>query len=181
MDGLGIVANIAAVLDLSAKVATLCFQYSTTVASARGDIKRLQSHVSGLAVALRAGKQLVEGPNSRPLVASRELAASLQTNLLLRISERIEGMALKATHDMSIARKPNFVICSYEQLLQPAVNLVVPQQPVILPGYIPIAIHPPNEVDVVLESLQKQEDTDKDMQITIEDNGPKVLALRTAA
>ncbi|KAI8410918.1 hypothetical protein FOFC_07512, partial [Fusarium oxysporum] len=198
MDGLGIVANIAAVLDLSAKVATLCFQYSTTVASARGDIKRLQSHVSGLAVALRAGKQLVEGPNSRPLVASRELAASLQlegiitnlerhektillglqidqTNLLLRISERIEGMALKATHDMSIARKPNFVICSYEQLLQPAVNLVVPQQPVILPGYIPIAIHPPNEVDVVLESLQKQEDTDKDMQITIEDNGPKLL------
>ncbi|KAM5513573.1 trehalase [Fusarium oxysporum f. sp. phaseoli] len=373
MDGLGIVANIAAVLDLSAKVATLCFQYSTTVASARGDIKRLQSHVNGLAVALRAGKQLVEGPNSRPLVASRELAASLQvctdelrrvhnkldpgtgheamhrfglralkwpfnskelegiitnlerhektillglqidqTNLLLRISERIEGMALKATHDMSIARKPNFVICSYEQLLQPAVNLVVPQQPVILPGYIPIAIHPPNEVgaarsrqdgheqpkstavpcgltllpsgylsppcstfkktglksdtlmtlptsprnhvacssedlgvfddakisysslerhfnkacprsrtysqnsllnrfrrlgstepfrrgshngfmrytyprrfliqvDVVLESLQKQEDTDKNMQITIEDNGPKVLTLRTAA
>ncbi|KAF4340314.1 neutral trehalase [Fusarium beomiforme] len=207
MDGLGIVANIAAVLDLSAKVATLCFQYSTSVASARGDIKRLQSHINGLAVALRAGKRLVEGPNSRPLVASRELAASLQvctdelrrmhdklelgtgheamhrfglralkwpfssrevediitnlerhektillglqidqTNLLLRISEKIESMALQATQDISIARKPNFVICSYEQLLQPAVDLVVPQQPVILPGYIPIAIHPPNEV-----------------------------------
>jgi alpha,alpha-trehalase len=36
-------------------------------------------------------------------------------------------------------------------------------------------------VDATLESLQAQEDTDGNMQITIEDNGPKVISLRTAA
>lgn len=36
-------------------------------------------------------------------------------------------------------------------------------------------------MDSTLESLQAQEDTDKNMQITIEDKGPKVLSLRTAA
>ncbi|ODA83383.1 hypothetical protein RJ55_01897 [Drechmeria coniospora] len=37
------------------------------------------------------------------------------------------------------------------------------------------------DVDATLQSLQDQEDTDGNMQITIEDNGPKVLSLRTAA
>ncbi|KAF4595358.1 Neutral trehalase [Ophiocordyceps camponoti-floridani] len=36
------------------------------------------------------------------------------------------------------------------------------------------------QVDATLESLRAQEDTDGNMQITVEDNGPKVLALRTA-
>ncbi|KAH6665892.1 neutral trehalase [Plectosphaerella plurivora] len=37
------------------------------------------------------------------------------------------------------------------------------------------------EVDSTLEMLQAQEDTDRNMQITIEDAGPKVMPLRTAA
>ncbi|KFA60303.1 hypothetical protein S40285_07694 [Stachybotrys chlorohalonatus IBT 40285] len=37
------------------------------------------------------------------------------------------------------------------------------------------------QVDPTLESLKAQEDTDGNMQITIEDNGPKVISLRTAA
>ncbi|KAI0152928.1 glycoside hydrolase family 37 protein [Xylariaceae sp. FL1272] len=37
------------------------------------------------------------------------------------------------------------------------------------------------DVDHTIESLQAQEDTDNNMQITIEDAGPKVLSLRTAA
>ncbi|RYP78865.1 hypothetical protein DL771_000250 [Monosporascus sp. 5C6A] len=37
------------------------------------------------------------------------------------------------------------------------------------------------DVDHTLESLQEQEDTDRNMQITIEDAGPKVISLRTAA
>lgn len=34
------------------------------------------------------------------------------------------------------------------------------------------------QVDPTLESLSKQEDTDGNMQITIEDHGPKVLDIR---
>lgn len=37
------------------------------------------------------------------------------------------------------------------------------------------------QVDSTLHSLREQEDTDNNMQITIEDNGPKVISLRTAA
>ncbi|KAL6908918.1 glycoside hydrolase family 37 protein [Trichoderma evansii] len=37
------------------------------------------------------------------------------------------------------------------------------------------------QVDATLEILKNQEDTDGNMQITIEDNGPKVISLRTAA
>ena len=37
------------------------------------------------------------------------------------------------------------------------------------------------QVEPTLENLRKQEDTDGNMQITIEDRGPKVLSLRTAA
>jgi len=37
------------------------------------------------------------------------------------------------------------------------------------------------DVDSTLENLQSQEDTDNNMQITIEDMGPKVFTLRTAA
>lgn len=37
------------------------------------------------------------------------------------------------------------------------------------------------DVDTTLESLKKQEDTDNNMQITIEDDGPKVMSLPTAA
>ena len=37
------------------------------------------------------------------------------------------------------------------------------------------------QVEPTLESLRAQEDTDGNMQITIEDNGPKVISLRTAA
>ncbi|KAH6899676.1 family 37 glycoside hydrolase [Thelonectria olida] len=37
------------------------------------------------------------------------------------------------------------------------------------------------QVEATLESLKAQEDTDGNMQITIEDNGPKVISLRTAA
>lgn len=37
------------------------------------------------------------------------------------------------------------------------------------------------DVETTLENLKKQEDTDGNMQITIEDNGPKVFTLRTAS
>jgi alpha,alpha-trehalase len=37
------------------------------------------------------------------------------------------------------------------------------------------------QVEPTLKSLQEQEDTDGNMQITIEDHGPKVISLRTAA
>ncbi|KAJ4243339.1 hypothetical protein NW762_014825 [Fusarium torreyae] len=79
MEGLGVVANIIAVVDLSAKVATLCFQYSKDVSSARADIERLRSQVEHLVTTLRATQRLVEGTRGLSLLTSQELAGSFRS------------------------------------------------------------------------------------------------------
>lgn len=79
MEGLGVVANIIAVVDLSAKVATLCFQYSKDVSSARADIERLRSQVEHLATALRATQRLIEGTRGLSLLTSQGLAGSFHS------------------------------------------------------------------------------------------------------
>lgn len=53
MEAIGAAANIIAVIDLSAKVATLCLQYYTEVAGAQADITRLQSQINHQCVAFR--------------------------------------------------------------------------------------------------------------------------------
>ncbi|KAF6806307.1 Kinesin light chain 5 [Colletotrichum musicola] len=77
MEGLGVAANVIAVVDLSAKVAALCFQYSKEVAGARGDIQRLRTQVEHLGTAVRGTQRLVEGIKGRSLLISQELVDSI--------------------------------------------------------------------------------------------------------
>ncbi|KAF4445315.1 kinesin light chain 3, partial [Fusarium acutatum] len=76
MEALGVVANIIAVVDLSTKVATLCFQYSKDVSNAREDIERLRNQVEHLANTLRATQHLLEGTRGLSLSISQGLAGS---------------------------------------------------------------------------------------------------------
>ncbi|KAM0268252.1 hypothetical protein ACHAQH_010010 [Verticillium albo-atrum] len=78
MEGLGVAANVIAVIDLSAKVATLCVQYAKEVAGARADIQRLQRQVNQLGSALGAAQYVVEGSNSRSLFVSQGLTCSFR-------------------------------------------------------------------------------------------------------
>ncbi|KAJ4175527.1 hypothetical protein NW767_014659 [Fusarium falciforme] len=78
MEGLGVAANIIAVVDLSAKVATLCLQYSKEVSSARADIERLRTQVEHLAITLQAAQRLVEGTKGQSLLTSQELVDSFR-------------------------------------------------------------------------------------------------------
>ena len=48
MDGISGAASIIAVVDISAKIASLCFQYSVAVENAKEDIKRLQGVVNDI-------------------------------------------------------------------------------------------------------------------------------------
>ncbi|KAM0332410.1 hypothetical protein ACHAQA_002690 [Verticillium albo-atrum] len=91
MEGLGVAANIIAVVEISAKVATLCVQYSTAVASARADIARLQTQVSQLGAVLQAAKRLTEGPKGQSLSVSQELTESLRECIaeLQRLDEKL--------------------------------------------------------------------------------------------
>jgi hypothetical protein len=48
MDGLSAAASVAAIVDVSAKVASLRFQYSVAVKDAKKDIDRLQRTITSL-------------------------------------------------------------------------------------------------------------------------------------
>jgi hypothetical protein len=73
MEGLGVAANVIAVVDLSTKVATLCFQYSKEVAGARADIERLHAQVEHLGAVVQAARLLIEGPRGESLTTSQKL------------------------------------------------------------------------------------------------------------
>ena len=75
-EGLGIAASAIAVIELAAKVASLCLQYSKDVQGARDDIARLQRTTTDLQNMSRSVKELLDGPHKR-LKASRELRATL--------------------------------------------------------------------------------------------------------
>jgi hypothetical protein len=99
MEGIGIAANIIAVVDLSAKVATLCFQYSKDVSSAREDIDRLRKQVEHLAAALRATQRLVEGTKGLSLSTSQELVGSFRSCIvdLGRLEKKLDPSPLRTT------------------------------------------------------------------------------------
>ena len=82
MDGLSGAASVIAVIDISAKIASLCFQYSTEVKNAKKDIECIQQKVTDIKDVLEGVKQLLDGPNRLQLPATHKLWNSLQKCLL---------------------------------------------------------------------------------------------------
>lgn len=77
MDGLSTAASIIAVIDISAKIASLCFQYSVAVKDAGKDIERLQKKATDLENVLRRVNQLLDGRGKTKLSAAHDLTSSL--------------------------------------------------------------------------------------------------------
>ena len=82
MDGLSGAASIIAVIDVSAKIISLCFQYSTAVRNSRKDIGRLQKKVSNIKDVFGQVEQLLDGRNKTLLLANHRLSDSLRECLL---------------------------------------------------------------------------------------------------
>jgi hypothetical protein len=70
-------ASIIAAVDISAKIASLCFHYSVAVKNAKEDIKRL--HIKDV---LGEVKQLLDGRDKTRLSATHELLESLKASPL---------------------------------------------------------------------------------------------------
>ncbi|KAF1948113.1 hypothetical protein CC80DRAFT_486595 [Byssothecium circinans] len=77
MDGLSGAASVIAVVDMSAKVASLCFQYSIEVKHAKGDIERLYRKVNETKNVLEKLQQLLRQDESQ-LSTTRTLLDPLQ-------------------------------------------------------------------------------------------------------
>jgi hypothetical protein len=73
MAGVGEAASIIAVIELSAKIGTLCFQYSRKVAAARKDITRLQGELSTVQDVLAELHQLLQKQGSTRLSTLPEI------------------------------------------------------------------------------------------------------------
>jgi predicted translin family RNA/ssDNA-binding protein len=78
MDGLSGAASVIAVVDISAKITSLCFQYLTEVKAAKNDIERLQRKVAEIRGLLEKIKQLLDGRDKAQLSTTSELSDSLQ-------------------------------------------------------------------------------------------------------
>ncbi|KAG6979136.1 Vegetative incompatibility protein HET-E-1 [Fusarium oxysporum f. sp. conglutinans] len=78
MEGLGIAANVIAVVDISFRLAEWCVQYAYDVKNARKDIEKLQREVVNFQVAIGQVKSLIEGPGGQALQASRQLGSAIE-------------------------------------------------------------------------------------------------------
>lgn len=80
LDGLGIVANVFAVVDLSAKVIGLCAQYARDVKSKDNDKARLLCEVTALFYVCDKIKSVIDGPQGSQLKVSRDLPGVMATS-----------------------------------------------------------------------------------------------------
>ncbi|KAH8736502.1 hypothetical protein BGZ61DRAFT_411264, partial [Ilyonectria robusta] len=97
MEGLGVVANVIAVVDLSVKVASLCLQYAKDVRNAAADIERLHKEVTNLRRTSQDVQSLLKSPNGKKLEKSRNLDDALGRSLL-RLAELKERLKPSTTY-----------------------------------------------------------------------------------
>jgi hypothetical protein len=82
MDGLSGAASVIAVIDVSAKITALCFQYSIAVEDAKNDIERIKKKVYDIKRVLESIKELLDGPHKAQLSTTHGLLKSLKQCLL---------------------------------------------------------------------------------------------------
>ena len=92
MSGLEVAASVIAVISLSAKVASLCHQYSTDVKNANKDIERLQAETSHLKTALESVQKLLEDSDGSALSASNKLRDALDdcSSQLTKLEKKLD-------------------------------------------------------------------------------------------
>jgi hypothetical protein len=90
MAGIGEAASIIAVVDLSAKVGSLCFRYYREVAGARESIGLLQRELEGLQDVIGKLNTLLQRPDSESLTTRPEISRALSACLdQLKILDQI--------------------------------------------------------------------------------------------
>ena len=73
MEALGVAASVLTVIELSAKVVSLCVQYSLAVKGAKKEITRLETEVKDLGKVVGDVQHLIGGPDGAELSASQKL------------------------------------------------------------------------------------------------------------
>jgi len=105
MEALGVAASLIAVVEASAKIASICVQYSHAVKHAKSDIERLRGEVEGFTALLREVEQLLGGPNKAQFSTSQKLHKTLKDCLseLTKLEEKLSpGRRQKAMSRLGV-------------------------------------------------------------------------------
>lgn len=89
MDGLSGVASVIAVIDISAKITSICYQYSIAVKEAKDDIERVQRKFNDITHILEKLGQLLDSQDKKRLNTTHSLSNSLSQ--YLRELEDVKG------------------------------------------------------------------------------------------
>ncbi|KAI9147395.1 Vegetative incompatibility protein [Paramyrothecium foliicola] len=97
MEGLGAAASVIAVVDISAKIASICSQYIKDVKNAENDVRRLLQEVKNLHAIAEDIKGLLNGPHSARLKSSQKVEAELRDSLckVQGLKKKLEGLEQK--------------------------------------------------------------------------------------
>jgi hypothetical protein len=92
MEGLGAAASAITVIELAAKITSLCLKYSSAVKNARPDIERLRAHTDSLKKTLEGAQKLLQDPNGARLTTSQKLHDALENtrSQLVNVATRLE-------------------------------------------------------------------------------------------
>jgi hypothetical protein len=82
MEAIGVAANLIAVVDLSARIAKCCIQYSLEVKDAKADIMRVQTEVDNLEKVVSHVQRLISSPQSAHLTASEKMLDAVNDCLM---------------------------------------------------------------------------------------------------
>ncbi|KAK4220529.1 hypothetical protein QBC38DRAFT_191135 [Podospora fimiseda] len=77
MDGLGAAASVIAVIELTAKLISLCLEYSSAVKNAKADIKRLRNYTEILKMTAEDAQKLLQDPHGPRLKLSQKVDKAL--------------------------------------------------------------------------------------------------------
>jgi hypothetical protein len=99
MNGLSGAASVIAVIDISAKIIALCFQYSIAVKDAKNDIERIKKKVGDVKRVLEGVKKLLDGPHKARLSTTHDLFMSLEQCL-----RELEGLKSELESGKAMSR-----------------------------------------------------------------------------
>ncbi|KAK0645495.1 hypothetical protein B0T16DRAFT_428600 [Cercophora newfieldiana] len=100
MEGLGAAASIIAVIELAAKVGSLCLEYSSAVKNARSDIERLVNQSESLKTTAHDLQKLLQGPHGARLETSQKLLGALNNT-----HSQLSGVTAKLKARLHLGRR----------------------------------------------------------------------------
>ncbi|EFR04041.1 vegetative incompatibility protein HET-E-1 [Nannizzia gypsea CBS 118893] len=98
------IANVAAVIDVSARVATLCFRYYQSVNYAGLEIRNLLECTGRLKTTLESVQDLLDGPFGNQLKTSQKLRRSLDST-----REHLDDAVMQLERKLRIGRKTRYI------------------------------------------------------------------------